>query len=71
MVHLVQTICSFKYRFRFSSVLWHIFSDIYLFISYKNSLFLELHFLDRAAQSLGSMVFVNSYLPGKDAWKGG
>lgn len=37
---------------------------IYSLISYKNCLFLELHFIDGAAQSSGSMGFGSSRLPG-------
>lgn len=40
-------------------------TTIYSLISCKNCLFLELHFIDGAAQSLGSMGFGNSHLPGR------
>lgn len=42
---------------------------IYSLISSKNCLYLELYFLDGAAQSFGSMGFVNGYLPGRGLGK--
>lgn len=40
-------------------------TSIYSLISYKNCVFLELHFLSGAAQSFGSMGCVTGYLPGR------